>query len=154
MPCSIYFIYKAEVNAMKKFYLIAILWLIIASAPFAAAEPPMTPPGHLHHIWKNEDDYFSKLDLTEKQKEKIAKLRENLRKDTEILRSQRYEMIAEMRLLWIDPDSDSDKIMSRAKNFHNHMWKLVEKDFEYRIGIRGILTREQYSKFIDLGGFR
>lgn len=45
-------------------------------------------------------------------------------------------------------------LRKKAKKFHEIMWHLVSLHMKYRIEFRGVLTREQCNKLIELGGFR
>ena len=139
---------------MKKRYLIALFCLLLGSASFVTAKPPLPPPMRLENTWRQEDRILSKISVTDEQKERINLLREALRKDIEPLKSQRYELMAELKLLWMDPDASGEKIRIKAKAFHELIWILIEREMEYRIELRGVLTREQYLKFLEAGGFR
>ena len=139
---------------MKKRYLVAALCLLLGLANFVTAKPPILPPGLLENTWRDEDRILSKISVSDKQREKIDQLREALRKDIEPLKSQRYELLAELKLLWMDPDASDEKIRIKAKAFHELIWRLIEREMEYRIELRSVLTREQYLMLLDAGGFR
>lgn len=139
---------------MKRIYLVTVIFLLLGSANFVAANPPLHRPGNLVNIWEIEDQHLSRLDLTDEQREKIKQIRNKVRKDMVPLKLQRYEMFAERRLIWMDPDFDTEEIRNKAKKFHEIMWRLISLEMDYRIEFRGVLTREQYVQFIELGGFR
>lgn len=140
---------------MKIKYSIAVFCCLIGWTNFVNAEPPWRIPiPKPESFLEFEDQILEKIGITKEQKAKIAKLREELRADIEPLKSQRYEIFAEMRLLWMDPDTDSEKIWAKSRALHELIWRLIEKEIKYKIELRDLLTKEQHLMFIEVGGFQ
>lgn len=133
-----------------KIIMILGVFLILSSQAIAR---PLGPPAFFDN-WKAEDTILGKLDLTPEQSYKIAKLRELLSKDSVKMRTRRYEHFAEIRLLWMEPNPDFEKIKKRMKEIHELIWEMIEKGIDYRIALREILTGEQYKKLLKLGGMK
>jgi Spy/CpxP family protein refolding chaperone len=123
-------------------------------SPSLAEPPPL--PGDLNRLWAHEDSILSKLDLTYEQKKKVEILRNSLTEEMAPLRSLRYEKFTELKLLWSDPTHNKENVLSKMKEFHNLIWQIVEKEMNYRLTFKDILTEEQYSRYLDyirFGGF-
>jgi len=136
---------------MKKFSLLAALVTILASAIFVVAGPCGggewgNPGGAM------DGTILSKLNLTAEQTEKIRILRESFQKDITPLRTRIFENKAEMRLLWMQTESDAARIKAKEKETHDLMWQVMEKATDFRLALRGVLMPEQLSKFLALGG--
>ena len=86
------------------------------------------------------------------QLEKIHELRKSFKREIAPLRSQKYEKKAELRLLWIEPQPSREKIKAKQKELHDLIWRLINMETDYRFTFRDILTREQLSRFLDMGG--
>jgi Spy/CpxP family protein refolding chaperone len=136
---------------MKKCSLLAALLIVFASAIFVAAGPcgggEWGNPG-----WAMDGTILSKLNLTEEQTEKIRTLRESFQKDIIPLRTRIFEKKAEMRLLWMQTEPDAAGIKAKEKEIHDLMWQVLEKATDFRLRFRSVLTPEQLSKFLAMGG--
>ena len=139
---------------MKGILLLTVLALLVVLAGFVMAEPPAHGRRDFKHIWKNEDSILSNLNLTPEQLEKIHELRDSFKKELVPLRTQKYEKKAELRLLWSEPQPSREKIKAKQKELHDLIWRLINLVTDYRFTIQDILTLEQWSKFLDMGGFR
>jgi Spy/CpxP family protein refolding chaperone len=135
---------------MKKFSLLAALVTILASATFVVAGPHGGEWGNSG--WAMDNTILSKLNLTAEQTEKIRALRESFQKDITPLRTRIFEKKAEMRLLWMQTESDAAGIKAKEKEIHDLMWQVLEKATDFRLALRSVLTPEQLSKFLALGG--
>jgi Spy/CpxP family protein refolding chaperone len=135
---------------MKKCSLLAALVTILASATFVLAGPCGGVPGNPG--WAMDDTILSKLNLTAEQTEKIRTLRESFQKDITPLRTRIFEKKAEMRLLWMQTKSDAAGIKAKEKEVHDLKWQVLEKTTDFRLKFRSVLTPEQLSKFLALGG--
>jgi len=136
---------------MKKFCLFAALVIVLASATLVAAGPPgrgeWGNPG-----WATANNILSKLNLTAEQTEKIRVLRESFQKNIIPLRTQIFEKKAEMRLLWMQTETDAKTIRAKQKQIHDLKWQVLGKTTDFRLAVRSVLTPEQLSKFLALGG--
>jgi len=136
---------------MKKISLFAVLAMVLASATFVMAQPGMSR-GKMGRGWGMNPSVLSGLNLTMEQTESIRSLRESFEKDVAPLRTQKFERKAELRLLWMQTDADSEKIEAKQKEIHDLKWQIQEKTTDFRIAFRGILTPEQLSKALATGG--
>jgi Spy/CpxP family protein refolding chaperone len=136
---------------MKKCSLLAALVTILASATFVLAGPhggeEWGNPG-----WAMDGTILSKLNLTVEQTEKIRTLREAFQKDITPLRTRIFEKKAEMRLLWMQTETDAARIKAKEKEIHDLKWQALEKATDFRLTFRSVLTPEQLSKFLAMGG--
>jgi Spy/CpxP family protein refolding chaperone len=136
---------------MKKCSLLAALVIILASATFVIAGPcgggEWGNPG-----WAMDGTILSKLNLTAEQTEKIRALRESFQKDITPLRTRIFEKKAEMRLLWMQTELDAARIKAKEKEIHDLMGQVLEKATDFRLTFRSVLTPEQLSKFLAMGG--
>jgi len=95
---------------------------------------------------------LSKLNLTAEQTERIRTLRESFQKDITPLRTRIFEKKAEMRLLWMQTEPDAARIKAKEKEIHDLKWQVLKKTTDFRLTFRSVLTPEQLSKFLALGG--
>jgi len=138
---------------MKKFSLLAALVTILASATFVVAGP-CGGGERGNHGWAMDHSIFSKLNMTAEQTEKIRVLRESSQKDITPLRIQIFEKRAELRLLWMQMEPDAARIKAKEKKIHDLKWQVLKKTTDFRLTFRSVLTPEQLSKFLALGGDR
>lgn len=124
-----------------------------ATSLLMAEPPPPFGPGELNKMWSMEDSIFSQLNLTTEQMDRIQALRASLEKEMAPLRAEKYERIAELSLLLMDPNPDGVKIKARMKAFHDLLWQIIEKETDYRLSLRGIFTQDQYEKYLNLSEF-
>ena len=139
---------------MKRLLCLTSVALFVFSAALVTADPPVNLRGKFQHMLEKEDSILSTLNLTPGQTEKFRTLRESFKKDIAPLRSRKYEKKAELRLLWMAPHPETDRIRAKQKALHDLIWWLIQKDTAYRLAFRDILTPEQLSKFLDMGGGR
>jgi Spy/CpxP family protein refolding chaperone len=136
---------------MKKCSLLAALVTILASATFVVASPcgggEWGNPG-----WAMDGTILSKLNLTAEQTEKIRTLRESFQKDITPFRTRIFEKKAEIRLLWMQTEPDAARIKAKGKEIHDLKWQVLEKATNFRLALRSVLTPEQLSKFLAMGG--
>ena len=135
---------------MKKFSMLAALVFVFASATFVAAGRQGGAWGK--RGWAIDDTIFSKLNLTPEQTEKVRALRESFQNEIAPLRTGMFEKKAEMRLLWMQTETDAETIRTKQKEIHDLRWQIQDKTTEYRLAFRSMLTPEQLSKFLSLGG--
>ena len=138
---------------MKKLGLLPVALMMVVLAAFVMADSG-DKRYKLQDRWEMEDAILSRLNLTPEQTEKIRILRESYRKESTPLRNEKYERKAELRLLWMQMHPDPDKIKAKQKEIHDLIWQRLEKSTDYRLAFRDILTPEQLTKFLELGGGR
>lgn len=139
---------------MKKIIVLAVVLLFAFPATLVMAgkggkEPPRGPHGH-----GSRAAVLSSLNLTAEQSEKIMALRESIMKEIMPLRSQMFNRRAEIRLLWMQLSPDPAKIKAKQKEVRDLMRQIQEKFTDYRLAFRKILTPEQTTKYLALGGMR
>jgi Spy/CpxP family protein refolding chaperone len=137
---------------MKKCSLLAALVTILASATFVVAGPPRGGGEWGNPGWAMDGTILSKLNLTAEQTEKIRALRESFQKDITPLRTRIFEKKAEMRLLWMQTKPDAAGIKAKEKEIHDLKWQALKKTTDFRLTFRNVLTPEQLSKFLAMGG--
>jgi len=135
---------------MKKITLITALILMLASAPLVMAQPRgnkggMGPDGGRHA------PALANLNLTAEQSEKIRAMRETHRKDMIPIQTKLFTKRAELRLLWMQTNPDSEKIKSKQKEILDLRGQLQEKQTDFRLKFRNILTPEQCTKLLAQG---
>ena len=135
---------------MKKTMMIGILSLLLFSTTVSMAQPGrrggrMGPEGGMGPQW------LSNLNLTTEQAEKIRALRESHMKEVTPLRTQLFTKRAEMKVLWIQTDPDSEKIKAKFRELHVLQGQLREKDIDQRLALINILTPEQRSELLARG---
>ena len=133
---------------MKKISLIAAFVLMLGSATIAMAGQH-GKGGKTGPWWGMNPSALSCLNLTEDQSEKIRALRQSHEKDILPLRTQLFTKRAQMRLLWMETDPDSEKIKAKQKELHKLQGQLQEKNMDSRFAISDILTPEQRSKLLQ-----
>lgn len=139
---------------MKRITVLAVVLLFVFPAALVMAgkggkESPKGPHGH-----GISAGLLSSLNLTSEQSEKIRVLRESTMKDIMPLRSQMFNRRAEIRLLWMQLSPDPAKIKAKQKEVRDLMGQIQEKVTDHRLAFRNILTPEQITKYLALGGMR
>jgi Spy/CpxP family protein refolding chaperone len=138
---------------MKKLSLLAALVIVFASATLVSADPGR------HHKkgnpeWSMDNNMLSELDLTAEQAESIRALRASFQEHISPLRTQVFEKKAEVRLMWMQTKTDADAIRTKEKQIHDLKWQINEKTTDFRLAVRKVLTPEQLTRFLALGGER
>jgi len=95
---------------------------------------------------------LAKLNLTADQAAKIQTLREGYLKEVMPLRNERFSKRAELRLLWAQTNPDEGKIRAKQEEINKLREQIQEKNTTYRLGVRKILTPEQWAQLIILKG--
>jgi len=135
---------------MKKHHLIMlfIIVLIITGATVVIAKPD----GIMRHHGKPEFSPLSQINLSDEQAEEIRKLRMAHEKSISPLRLQEHQVKTELDIFWLQITPDIEKITSAQKKIHNIKFQILEKETNFRIAIREVLTKDQLSRFLALGG--
>jgi Spy/CpxP family protein refolding chaperone len=97
---------------------------------------------------------MSQIDLSTEQTKKIRKLRVTHKESISPLRLQEHQAKAELDIFWLQMTPDTEKIKSAQKKFHDIQFQLLEKETDFRIAMREVLTEKQLSRFLALGGSR
>lgn len=132
---------------MKKIILITTLITMLASAPLVMAQPRgmkggMGPGGERHA------SALADLNLTAEQSEKIRAMREAHYKDIIPMQTKMFTKRAELRLLWMQTNPDSEKIKSKQKEILVLKGQLQEKKTDFRLEFLNILTPEQRTQLL------
>jgi Spy/CpxP family protein refolding chaperone len=135
---------------MKRITLITALIIMFASAPLVMAQPRgmkggMGPGGGRHA------SALANLNLTAEQSEKIRAMRETHHKDITPIQTKMFTKRAELRLLWMQTNPDSEKIKSIQKEILDLRGQLLDKKTDFRLEFRNILTPEQRTKLLAQG---
>lgn len=130
-------------------FIVAFLAVPLAAGPRQAPDPDPQRGGR-----GDEEEAIRYLNMTSEQKEKLRLLRDARDKDVMPLRLQEQERNAELRLLWLQLKPDPAKIKLKLKQIHDLKWQIQEKDADYWIAFRDLLTPDQLSSFLTLVGDR
>ena len=132
---------------MSKKILIVAVMMVFVTAGFAVAQPCGKGSWH-ERDWPMRNGKIANLDLTPEQTEKVRSLSETFHKDIAPLRTQKFQCITELKLLWMQMKPDVEKIKAKEKEIHDLSWQMKEKATDHRLSFHKILTSEQLSKFL------
>lgn len=135
---------------MKKISVIAAFLLVVASATLVMAGPRGKGNGG-GGGWGAAPSALASLDLTAEQSEKIRALRESCLKEFIPIRAQLLSKRAELKLLWMQTNLDSEKIRSTQREIGDLIGQMQVKSTDCRLAFRNILTLEQTSKLLAQG---
>jgi Spy/CpxP family protein refolding chaperone len=141
-----------EVSVMKKKITVLATVFILTLTSVAAAGFHGDGAGMKHQWGKMNPAVLAALNLTAEQAEKVRSLRVSFMKDMAPLRTQQFERRAELQLLWMQIKADPAQIKGKQKEMFDLKWRMMEKVTDYRLKFRSILSEEQLSKFLALGG--
>ena len=88
------------------------------------------------------------LNLTPEQTEKVQALKESFHKDIAPLNNRKFQCRTELKLLWMQEKPDVEKIKAKQKELHDLKGQIMEKEMDYRLSFRSILTHEQLTKYL------
>ncbi len=97
---------------------------------------------------------LAQIDLSTEQTEEIRKLRLTHEESIMPLKVQEHQIKAELDIFWLQMTPDTEKIKSAQKKIHDLRFQILEKETNFRIAMREILTQDQLSKFLALGSDR
>ena len=86
------------------------------------------------------------LNLSDEQKAKIKALRLALLQEIKPLQDQRFTKGGDLRLLWLQPVPDKDKILALRKEVRQIRVQIADKKTALRVDAFNILTPEQKEK--------
>ncbi len=89
---------------------------------------------------------FAKLKLTAEQKEKIEGLRLAYLKEIKPLQDQMFSKRGDLRLLWLQPTPDKEKILTVQKEIRAIRDQLADRTTAFRVDVFNVLTPEQKEK--------
>ena len=130
--------------------LLLIIGLMISGTTSAIAKPG----GTMRHNANSGFSPLAQIDLSTEQTEKIRELRVTHEESILPLRLQEHQAKAELHIFWLQLTPDVEKIKSAQKKIHDVKFQILEKDTEFRIAMREVLTEKQLSRFLALGGDR
>jgi len=131
-----------------------ILLLIIGLMITGATSVIAKPDGIMRHYGKPGFSPLSQINLSTEQTEKIRKLRLGFEESVAPLRVQEHQVKAELNIFWLQMTPDINKIKSAHKKIHDIKFQILEKETDFRIAMREILTKDQLSRFLALGSAR
>lgn len=105
-----------------------------------------------HYIDK-KNNFSACLNLNFEQTEKIREINLKYENDVSILRFQLFERNTELRLMWMQLKPDEKKIKLKLKEIHDLKLKIKERETDYWLAYRALLTPKQLSQFLASGGF-
>ncbi len=99
-----------------------------------------------HHQRGEVHGSFNKLDLTGEPKAKIEALHLSFIKDIKPLEDQMFSKRGDIRLLWMQPAPDKEKILSLRKDMREIRDQIEDKATANHVDVLNILTPEQKAK--------
>jgi len=137
---------------MRNLFLTTLIFTIVwmASVAFVIAEPA----NGRDHLQKNPANALRRIELSNEQTETIMKLRQNHEKAIAPLRIKEHQLNSELEILWLQITPDIEKIRSVQKEMHAVKFQILEKETQFRIAMREVMTEEQLYRFLALGGDR
>jgi len=91
-----------------------------------------------------------KLGLDATQKAKLEKLKTAHQADAQALREQIQSIRDETKALWLAANPDKAKILGAERQVQAIQGKLAESRVEFMFAARGVLTAEQFKKFVEM----
>jgi Spy/CpxP family protein refolding chaperone len=131
----------------KHLILLLITGLIITGATSVMAKTEKT----MRHLANSGFSPLAQIDLSTEQTEKIRELRMAFEESIMPLKLQEHQVKAELDLFWLQMTPDTKKIKSAQKNMHDIKFQILEKETEYEIALREVMTKDQLSRFLALG---
>ncbi len=129
--------------------------LLFTTILLAAATIVIANPGKgMRHQQRNEFNPLTQIDLSTEQAEKIRKLRIAHEESIAPIKLQEYQIKAELDIFWLQLTPDVEKIKSAQKKIHDIRFQILEKETDFQLAMRKILTKDQLSRFLALGGDR
>ncbi|RJR31452.1 MAG: periplasmic heavy metal sensor [Desulfobacteraceae bacterium] len=86
------------------------------------------------------------LNLTQEQTDQLQRMRESYVRGVTHLQNRLFSKQGEIRLLWKETDPDREKIMAKEKEISRIQEELSEKEIQFQLDCRSILTEEQKAK--------
>ena len=130
--------------------LLLIMGLMITGATSVIAQPG----GTMRHKANSGFSPLAQIELSTEQTEEIRKLRVTHEESISPLRLQEHQAKAKLHIFWLQLTPDTEKIKSAQKKIHNIRFQILEKETDFRIAVRKVLTEDQLSRFLALGSAR
>jgi len=134
---------------MKKVYILLVTVLFVALSATAFAFGPgfgSTGKGGYGMYKADVGGFGAGLNLSKDQLDKMWKLREKHRTDTQATRYEMFQKNMELRRMYADPKADDTAILAKQKEVNTLRQKLQDKMTEFKLEQRKILTPEQLTK--------
>ena len=90
--------------------------------------------------------FLAKLNLTDEQTAKIKALREAHLKDVKPLRDKMFSKRGDLKLLWLEPNPDKEKILAVQREIRELRDQMEDKATAHRVDVFNLLTPEQKEK--------
>jgi len=128
---------------------------VLLAAGFDRGRGPMWGGGN-PYCFNNDgtlSSRWSALGLTEEQKAKLQSLREAHLRDIKPLQDQLFSKKGDLRLLWLQPTPDREKILALQKEIRNLQEQIRERKDAFFLDTLNVLTPEQQAKLKQGRGF-
>jgi Spy/CpxP family protein refolding chaperone len=139
---------KGGPDIMKKVIIPLSIFCLIMFVSQAMAQPK-GKRGWDEQGWGMHPSMLEDLNLTPEQTEKMKALRNSYYKDTIPIRGQLYTNRAELRLLWMQDEPNAQEIKAKQREVHALQGQLNEKNIDFRLSFRNLLTEEQRKKITN-----
>ena len=138
---------------MKRMSILGAFMILMVSATWAVAGPFGPGCGGTYGGGMGAQA-LSFLNLTTDQAEKIRSLREFFMREIKPIRLQMFNTRAELRLLWMQTNLDSEKVKAKQKEMGAIQGKIRDRITDLRLAIRKVLTPDQVSQLPARGLWR
>lgn len=92
------------------------------------------------------------LDLTAEQNQRIRRMQLELEQAVNPLQIRMFERQAELRLLWMQMEPTETAIRAKQKEIFDIRWSIQERETDFWLGVRRLLTPGQRSRFLLQAG--
>ncbi len=136
---------------MKKWYagIMAVLFLAITTSVFAFGHGPGRCKGG-EAGFRSPMGMAANLNLSKEQTEKMWKLKEAFRNDTQKIRYELFQKRIELKAIYADPKMDDATILAKQKELNNLRQNMQDKMVQMRLEQRKLLTQEQIKKLGEM----
>jgi Spy/CpxP family protein refolding chaperone len=146
---------------MKRFYAAAMVVVFVAFAATVFAYGPKGAgfgpnagncPGYAKGAGSGHGARMSAaLNLTQEQQDKMWQAREKNRNDTSATRYEMFKKRAELKKLYADPKANDAAILAKQKEVNVLKQTMQDKNVQFKLEQRKILTPEQIKKIGETG---
>jgi len=137
-----------EERPMKKTLLaLSLVTVLILGVTYVYAQGPGRGPGSRGEPCWESGVPGKASRLTPEQEAKFQELRQKFNEETAQLRGALVTKRLELQSLWTNPTSDSKAIMEKERELRDLQNQMRDKDVQFKLEARNILTPEQIEEF-------
>lgn len=125
---------------MKKTGIILMVLMLASFLSLNFAEAQRYKNGEGHGIMNIGPEMAKTLELTDEQTIKLESIKRDYLKKITPVQTELFGKRAEMRLLWIEPELDENKIIAKQKKINELMNILKMHKIKYKLNYKKVLT--------------